>query len=75
MRKQNKEDRLRRLREGYCPIHGISMVQVEPCDNGVTFVMGCPRRDCNIQAFEIDKEDFSIRSIILSPEFEYLLDE
>jgi len=73
MRKQSRDDRLKRLKEGCCPIHGIVMGQVDISDDRITFIMECPRRDCNIRTFEIDAEDGSIESIALLPEFKYLL--
>lgn len=46
MVKQSRTDRLLRLSEGRCPIHGIPMVQVGV--KGSLFVALCPRRDCGI---------------------------
>jgi len=73
MRKQSRDDRLKRLKESRCPIHGIAMGQVDIFDDRITFIMECPRKDCNIRAFEIDAEDGSIVSITLLSEFKYLL--
>jgi hypothetical protein len=73
MRKQSSDDRLKRLKEGCCPVHGLVMGQAGLSDDRSTFIMECPRRDCNIQTFEEDAEDGSIVSIKLLPEFEYLL--
>lgn len=73
MRKQSSDDRLKRLKEGGCPVHGIGMGQVGLSEDRSAFIMECPRRDCSIRTFEEDAEDGSIVSIKLLPEFEYLL--
>lgn len=46
MAKQSIQDRLTRLADGRCPVHGTGMVQVGL--NGVLFVARCPRRDCGV---------------------------
>ncbi|MBA7528434.1 hypothetical protein ES705_20618 [subsurface metagenome] len=58
MKKQSKEDKLKRLKKGQCPIHGLVMLQVDLIyfDNKLTAVVECPRKDCNIRATE--KEPF-----------------
>ncbi len=76
VRKQTIEDRLERLKNGACPIHGIPMYQIgvtEPlfgaphCYN----IVECSRQDCLIQAFEL----FPFENAILFPEFQYLLEK
>lgn len=51
---QSKEARLERLSEGRCPIHGLSMDQVEgpstDADGKPFVVEECPRNDCRIRA-------------------------
>lgn len=83
MKKQSKEDRLKRLKTGRCPIHGIFMPQVglhdiysDPCSQcgeqkelGSRFIVGCPRKDCNIQAYT---DEPYVESDLL-PEFQYLI--
>lgn len=56
MAKQTVNDRLRRLRAGCCPVHGIRMPQ-EGNDliNGQhIYIVGCPRRDCEVRASQIE---------------------
>ncbi len=53
MAKQSREDRLRRLNRGGCPIHGIPMGQVDvwyESPKGDYTIVACPRGDCNIKA-------------------------
>lgn len=47
MAEQSRIDRLKRLEDGRCPIHGIGMVQVG--QDGALFRVECPRADCNVQ--------------------------
>lgn len=54
MKKQNKDDRLKRLAEGRCPVHGLTMTQVGLADNGRRFVVACPRMDCDIEGHSED---------------------
>jgi hypothetical protein len=53
-RKQSPTDRLHRLHQGRCPVHGISMPQVDswyyPEAGRAYTVVGCPREDCSIRA-------------------------
>ncbi len=68
MKKQSKQDRLKRLSKGCCPIHGLGMTQV-----GTTPKLGhiakCPRKDCEIKVYMNHSED----EAKLLPEFEILL--
>jgi hypothetical protein len=58
VRKQSAKDRIKRINEGRCPIHGVSMTQVSCWDKQIggaldstdVCVVECPRRDCHIQA-------------------------
>ena len=72
MAKQSPADRLFRLSEGRCPVHGYWMPQVDGWyysdtgeryywpedaeDMGMYTIVGCPRKDCGIQAiaFSLD---------------------
>lgn len=57
-RKQSAKDRIKRINEGRCPIHGLYMPQVGrweeqiggPLDGAQFTIVECPRNDCNIQA-------------------------
>lgn len=51
MAKQTAKDRMVRLANGCCPIHGFSMTQVDntKLSGEHFFVTECPRRDCVIQ--------------------------
>lgn len=72
MAKQSATDRLFRLSEGRCPIHGLDMTQVEPGG-----IVGCPRKDCSIRAvmdFEIDEEEFRVLSCTLLSEWQFIID-
>jgi hypothetical protein len=79
MTRQSKNDRLKRLKEGCCPIHGICMSQIGleeillSCGHYKTgrFIVGCGRKDCDIKAYEEE----AFKDAVLLPEFEYLLDE
>jgi hypothetical protein len=59
-RRQSHADQERRLTEGRCPIHGLSMPQVDGWfidDDGRQFtIVGCPRSDCDehAKAYSID---------------------
>ncbi|MFL9911884.1 hypothetical protein [Paraburkholderia sp. RL17-337-BIB-A] len=50
--KQSAADRLKRLDEGRCPIHGLDMTQVGLANDGRLFIVACPRKDCSVQATE-----------------------
>ena len=69
--KQSPQDRLRRLADGCCPIHGIPMSQVGNTEvNGKhVFVAGCPRKDCDIEATAKDGDG----PCVLLPAFEHLI--
>lgn len=69
--KQSPKDRLRRLADGRCPIHGIHMHQVDNTElkGKHRFVAGCPRKDCKIQT--TTHEPFGPG--VLLPEFDHLL--
>lgn len=71
MAKQTPADRLSRLADGRCPIHGLPMYQVGSAvvDEKTRFVAECTRADCNVQA--TTHEPFG--PAVLLPEFEYLL--
>jgi len=78
MAKQSIADRLLRLSEGRCPIHGIDMMPIDGwywADTGESIycseswegriscaIVECLRRDCNIRAISYSF-DCSIRSI------------
>ena len=51
-RKQSHEDRLRRLKEYCCPVHGTIMSQIDiwyyPVGGRDYTFIGCGRRDCAI---------------------------
>jgi|HubBroStandDraft_2_1064218.scaffolds.fasta_scaffold00001_33 hypothetical protein len=47
-------DPVARLRDCRCPIHGCGMYQVGLCDGGKTFVVGCQREDCRVQATTVE---------------------
>jgi hypothetical protein len=59
--KQSVDDRLKRLREGKCPVHGIGMGQVDswyyPPNARPYTIAECPRKDCGIRvkAYEAHK--------------------
>lgn len=71
MEKQTLEDRLRRLADGCCPVHGIGMTHAENVEfNGNhRFLAECPRNDCNIQATTHEPHG----PCALLAEFNYLL--
>lgn len=52
-RKQSTEDRLRRMNDGRCPIHGTAMGQVDgwyyPEGEKPYTIEGCGRRDCHVR--------------------------
>jgi hypothetical protein len=50
------KDRARRLGDGCCPIHGLSMGQIgnDVIDGQHVFVVACPRKDCDVQATETE---------------------
>jgi hypothetical protein len=69
MAKQSAEDRARRLENGCCPVHGITMLQVGLTEDGLRYIAGCTRKDCDIRG--ITDEPFG--PLTLLPKFEYLL--
>ena len=73
MARQSREDRLRRLNTGCCPVHGVGMGQVDgwyyPEGEEPYTIVGCARKDCGITARE------SRVGYVLSEEFLALLDE
>lgn len=79
MKKQSNLDRIKRLKEGRCPIHGTPMTQIGledilmPCGHWEfgRYVVGCGRKDCEIKAYE--EEPF--KDAVLLPEFQYLINE
>ena len=74
-KKQSLTDRLNRLNDGRCPIHGIWMSQVDgwyyPDDREPYTIVGCPRSDCEARA----KANSFDGPWELLPECLYLLDE
>lgn len=61
MAKQSRIDRIKRLENGRCPIHGIPMYQEYleyikmPCGHYHATgrsIVECSRKDCNIKAYE-----------------------
>jgi hypothetical protein len=64
---QTKADRLRRLSECRCPVHGTAMVQVDRSES--QFLVACPRSDCRIRGTTIT----ALGEVELLPEFAYLL--
>jgi|HubBroStandDraft_5_1064220.scaffolds.fasta_scaffold70880_5 hypothetical protein len=69
VRKQTIKHRLERLKNGNCPIHGLSMYQIAIFNN--LNVVECSRKDCQIKAYE--KEPYE--NAILFDEFKYLLEK
>ena len=45
-RKQSVYDRLLRLSEGRCPIHGLQMYQTGLSADGTAYIVSCTRQDC-----------------------------
>ncbi|HXM35617.1 MAG TPA: hypothetical protein VN920_10550 [Pyrinomonadaceae bacterium] len=69
--KQSVADRLKRLEEGRCPIHGLVMTQVGNTDDGRhLFIVACPRKDCSVQATEA--KPFGEATLL--PAFSHLID-
>jgi hypothetical protein len=71
MPKQSPQDRLRRLADGCCPVHGVAFVQVGNTEvNGKQRYVGeCPRMDCQIRATTHEPNG----PAVLLPEFEHLI--
>jgi len=77
MAKQSKQDRLIRLSDGRCPIHGVGMSQIDlehvllPCGHyePKRYIVECTRNDCNIRAYE----EKPFKDAILFPEFQHLI--
>jgi hypothetical protein len=57
-RKQSITDRLERFSQGLCPIHGLSMSQIDswyyPKGKKAYTIVGCPRKDCDAKAKAFD---------------------
>lgn len=82
-KKQSKLDRLKRLNESRCPIHGLFMSQVgehyiysDPCNTcgekkfiDQLYIVKCPRKNCDIKGVT-ESYDLPVQ---LLPEFLYLL--
>ncbi len=53
---QSAREHTRRLSEGCCPIHGTPMPQIgnDVIDGQHVYVVGCPRKDCDVQATETE---------------------
>lgn len=78
--KQSKEDRLKRLQRGGCPIHGTTMSEMSneqilmPCghyENGKS-IAKCARKSCDIKAYN-NRDNKEINLKLLS-EFAYLIE-
>ena len=71
MAKQSPQDRLRRLSEGRCPVHGTPMTQIGniPFKGEYRFLASCPRRDCEVQAMAHSPTG----PCVLLPQFEHLI--
>lgn len=54
-RRQSREDRLKRLVNRCCPIHGIDLLQIDGGEGRPT-LFGCPRRDCWVVVKEVDED-------------------
>lgn len=56
MAKQTAKDRFERLKDGCCPIHGIGMSQIGLEGEGAEqrFLVGCPRKDCEIKGTSVE---------------------
>lgn len=54
--KQTAKDRVGRLSEGRCPIHGTPMPQIDcdVVDGSHVYVVACPRKDCDIEATQTE---------------------
>jgi len=53
MAEQRQADRLKRLNDGRCPVHGLWMSQVDSWyedELGGFTLVGCPRKDCDVIA-------------------------
>lgn len=74
-RRQSLVDRINRLNNGCCPIHGLFMSQVDgwyyPDDREPYTIVGCPRNDCDAQA----RADSNNGPWEIMPDCAYLLDE
>lgn len=69
MAKLDRADRLKRLEDGRCPIHGLAMTQVGLVHEGAVFVVACPRKDCVVKGHSV--EPFG--PAMLADEFAHLL--
>lgn len=78
-KKQSIQDRVKRINEGRCPIHGLYMPQVGyweeqkggALDGAVVTEVECPRKDCNIRAKAAGPDG----PWELLPEWKYLLQD
>jgi hypothetical protein len=83
MAKQSYEDRLKRLQEGRCPVHGLPLV--DPCDTaprerGRRVVGFCQRGDCDISAHMQEAVSGPLRAVVyvsytLLPQHQHVLDD
>ncbi len=71
MAKQSIEDKVARLNDGCCPIHGIGMSQEGNFGDieEDRAVVGCPRGDCNVKGLAASCDS----PVELLPEFSALL--
>lgn len=73
MKKQSIQDRRLRLGQGRCPVHGLDMPQIDGwCEteqDGQFTYVGCPRKDCNVEAMAKSFDG----PYKLVPELQYLL--
>lgn len=69
--KQSVPDRLARLADGRCPLHGTAMPQVgnRIINGAVHAVVACPREDCNVQATMANHR----ARAVLTAEFDHLV--
>ena len=67
MAKQSRDDRLKRLMAGLCPVHGVGMSQVDQI--GAQTIVACDRSDCDIAGVEHHPS----RRVTLLPRCEALL--
>ena len=77
--KQSYADRVHRLSDGRCPIHGIPMYQIDleyvalPCGHyeARRAIVECSRKDCEVLAYE----EKPFQDAVLFPQFQYLLNQ
>lgn len=76
-RRQSPEDRIKRLKKGCCPIHGMFMGQIScwekrvggELDGELVTTVECERKACGIKAYAVDIDG----PYELFPEFKHLL--